>query len=115
MATPQLLDLNGTYTTDSLGQIFLNVPALDVMTFEKVHFEILQWPQQAGLKMTVRCAIGKTRPPGDTLAQWVAEFPLAELPPKIRSFDVVGPDFWVVLEGGPPNLTVPIQAWIFLH
>ena len=27
MATPQLLDLNGTYTTDSLGQIFLNVPA----------------------------------------------------------------------------------------
>ena len=69
----------------------------------------------AGLKMTVRCAIGKTRPPGDTLAQWVAEFPLAALPPTIHSFDVIGPDFWVVLEGGPPNVTVPIQAWIFLH
>ena len=48
MATPQLLDLNGTYTTDSLGQIFLNVPALDVTTFEKINFEILQWPQQPG-------------------------------------------------------------------
>ena len=85
MATPQLLDLNGTYTTDSLGQIFLNVPALDVTSFEKIHFEILQWPQMA-LQMTVRCAIGKTRPPGDTLAQWVAEFPLSQTPhdPQLR-------------------------------
>jgi len=114
MATPQLLDLNGSYTTDSLGQIFLNVPALDVTTFEKIHFEILQWPQQPGLKMTVRCAIGKTRGPGDTLAEYIAEFPLADAP-KIRSFEVIGPDFWVVLEGGPANVTVPIQAWIFLH
>ena len=113
MATPQLLDLNGTYTTDSLGQIFLNVPAVDVTSFEKIHFEILQWPQIAP-EMTVRCAIGKTRPPGDTLAQWVAEFPLSDAP-TIHSFDVIGPDFWIVLEGGPPNVTVPIQAWIFLH
>ena len=33
----------------------------------------------------------------------------------IHSFEVVGPEFSVVITGGTPNTDVPIQAWLFLN
>lgn len=51
---------------------------------------------------------------GSTLGQAIATFPLATAA-KINTFNVVGPEVSVILEGGPPNTAVNIQAWLFLH
>jgi hypothetical protein len=47
------------------------------------------------------------------LAETVGQFPLGTAG-LIHTFDVVGPEFSVVLTGGPPKTKVPIQAWLFL-
>ena len=99
-----------TFKTDHLGQIFLT-GILDVSRFNKVSVEIIQWPHTA-VQMNVLCDMGKIS--GSTLAQTVAQFPLGTTA-QIHAFDVVGPDFSVVLTGGPANVDVPIQAWVFLH
>ncbi len=73
--------------------------------------EIIQWPH-AAVSMTVSCAMGKIT--GQTLAQTVAQFTLGTAG-QIHTLDVVGPEFSVVLTGGPPSTDVPIQAWVFLN
>ncbi|HEX7962711.1 MAG TPA: hypothetical protein VF493_22570 [Terriglobales bacterium] len=109
-AEPVLKTYFQTLKTDHLGQIFLT-GILDVSHFNKVSVEIIQWPHTA-VQMNVLCQMGKIS--GSTLAQTVAQFPLGTTA-QIHPFDVVGPDFSVVLTGGPPNTDVPIQAWVFLH
>ena len=110
MAAPVTKTYFQTFKTDSLGQIFMTGP-LNVETYSKVNLEIIQWPH-AAVTMTVSCTMGKIS--GSTLAQSVGQFPLGTAG-QIHTFDVIGPEFSVVLTGGPPNTDVPIQAWVFLH
>lgn len=110
MATPQLNTYFQTFKTDALGQIFLT-GILDVEAYSKVNLEIVQLPQVA-VSMTVSCDMGKIS--GETLAQSVGQFALGTAG-SICTFDVVGPEFSVILTGGPPDTDVPIQAWVFLH
>lgn len=84
---------------------------LDVGAYSKVNLEVIQWPH-ATVTMTVMCYMGKIT--GQTLAQVVGQFPLGTAG-QIHTFDVIGPEFNVVLTGGPPDTDVPIQAWVFLH
>ena len=110
MRTPQLKTYFQTFKTDNLGQIFVT-SILNVEPYNKVNVEIIQWPH-AAVNMTVLCYMGKLS--GSTLAQTVAQFPLGTAG-QIHSFSVIGPEFSVVLTGGPPNTDVPIQAWVFLN
>lgn len=100
-----------TFKTDQLGQIFLT-GILDVQAFQKVSVEIVRGPGAPPQVMEVSSSMGKLS--GTTLGQVVEQFPLATVP-KIHTFDVVGPEFSLVVTGGPPNTNVPIQAWVFLH
>ena len=99
-----------TFKTDNLGQIFMT-GILDVQAYNKVHVEIIQWPH-APVNMSVSCSMGKLS--GSTLGQTVGQFPLGTAG-LIHTFDVIGPEFSVILTGGPPKTDVPIQAWVFLH
>ncbi|HEY6413690.1 MAG TPA: hypothetical protein VIX42_08380 [Edaphobacter sp.] len=110
MATPKFTTYFQTFTTDTLGQIFMT-GILDVSKYSQVNLEIIQWPH-AAVTMTVNCDMGKLS--GSTLAQVVGQFPLAT-DAVIHTFNVVGPEFSVVLTGGPPSTSVPIQAWLFLR
>lgn len=110
MASPKLTTYFKTFTTDPLGQVFLT-GILDVSRYNQVNLEIIQWPP-ASVSMTVNCDMGKLS--GTTLAQVVGQFPLGT-DGSIHTFNVVGPEFSVVLTGGTPTTDVPIQAWIFLH
>ena len=107
---PELKTYFKTFKTDHLGQIFLT-DILDVKDFDKVSVEIIQWPHMQ-VQMTVQCMMGKIT--GTTLAQLLGQFPLGTTA-QIHAYDVIGPEFSVVLTGGPPNTDVPIQAWVFLH
>jgi hypothetical protein len=109
MPTPQLNTYFRTFKTDHLGQIFMS-GALNIEAFNKVNIEIIQWPR-VPVNMTVLCNMGKIT--GQTLAQTVGQFPL-ESAAQIHTFDVVGPEFSVVLTGGPAETDVPLQAWVFL-
>ncbi len=110
MTAPVLHTYFQTLKTDHLGQIFLT-GILDVKGFTKVNVEIIQWPH-AAVSMTVSCNIGKFS--DETLAQTVGQFPLGTAG-TIHSFPVIGPEFSLVLTGGPANTDVPIQAWVFLN
>ena len=109
-ATPQLKTYFQTFKTDSLGQIAVT-GILNVEAYEKVNIEIIQWPH-AGVVMAVTCYMGKIS--GQTLSQAVGQFPLGTTA-TIHTFPVAGPEFSVVLTGGPANTDVPIQAWVFLN
>jgi hypothetical protein len=110
MATPKLTTYFKTFTTDALGQIFMT-GILDVSHHNQVNLEIIQWPP-ASVSMTVSCDMGKLS--GSTLAQVVGQFPLGT-DGIIHTFNVVGPEFSVVLTGGTPTTDVPIQAWLFFR
>jgi hypothetical protein len=110
MATPELKTYFQTFKTDSLGQIFMT-GILNVEAFSKVNLEIVQFPHVA-VSMTVVCDMGKLS--GATLAQTIGQFPLGTAG-QIHTFDVIGPEFSVMLTGGPANTDVPIQAWVFLR
>jgi hypothetical protein len=110
VAKPVLHTYFQTFKTDSLGQIFLT-GILNVGGFNSINLEIIQWPA-AAVSMSVSCDIGKIS--GQTLAQSVAQFPL-DTTAQIHTFPVIGPEFSVVLTGGPANTDVPIQAWVYLH
>jgi hypothetical protein len=110
MAAPKLITYFQNFKTDALGQIFMS-GILDVSTYNQVNVEIIQWPHVA-VTMSVSCDMGKIT--GSTLAQVVGQFPLGTAG-LIHTFNVVGPEFSLVLTGGTPNTDVPIQAWIFLH
>jgi len=110
MASPLLNTYFSTFKTDNLGQIFLT-GILNVEAYNSISVEIIQWPH-AAVNMSVTCDIGKIS--GQTLAQAVAQFPLGTAG-QIHTFNVVGPEFSIVLTGGPANTEVPIQAWVFLH
>ncbi len=110
MAAPLLKTYFQTFKTDKLGQIFMT-GILNIEAYNQVNFEIIQWPH-APVVMAVSCDMGKIT--GSTLAQTVGQFPLGTAG-QIHTFNVIGPEFSVVLTGGPPNTDVPIQAWVFLH
>jgi hypothetical protein len=55
------------------------------------------------VNMMVSCDIGKIT--GSTLAETVAQFPLGTTG-QIHTFDVIGPEFSVILTGGPPKTKV---------
>jgi hypothetical protein len=110
MPAPVLNEYFSTYTTDALGQIFLT-GVVNVQAYSEVSLEIIQFPH-AAVSMSVVCTMGKIS--GTTLAEDIAQFPLGTAG-QIHSFDVVGPEFSVVLTGGPASTSVPIQAWLFLH
>ena len=110
MAAPKLITYFKTFTTDALGQIFLT-GIVDVSAYSQVNVEIIQWPH-AAVAMTVSCDMGKLS--GSTLAQVVGQFPLGTAG-VIHTFNVIGPEFSVVLTGGTPTTDVPIQAWLFLR
>jgi len=110
MPAPLLKTYFKTFKTDDLGQIFLT-GILDVKAYDKVSVEIIQWPH-APVAMTVQTMMGKIS--GSTLAQVLEQFPLGTAG-FIHAYDVIGPDFSVVLTGGPPKTNIPIQAWVFLH
>jgi hypothetical protein len=100
-----------TFKTDKLGQIFLT-GILDVTKFQKVSVEIVPGPGAPAQNMSITSYLGKLS--GATLGEAVEQFPLvAEA--KIHTYDVVGPEFNLILSGGPANTDMPIQAWVFLH
>lgn len=107
---PELKTFFQTFKSDHLGQIFLT-GILDVKHFNKVSVEIIQWPHTP-VQMSVQVMMGKIS--GTTLSQLMEQFPLGTTA-QIHAYDVIGPDFSVVLTGAPPNTDVPIQAWVFLH
>jgi hypothetical protein len=45
----------------------------------------------------------------------VAQFALEFLQPVIHTFDVAGPEFRIILSGGPPNTDAPLQGRLLLH
>jgi hypothetical protein len=110
MAAPILNKYFQTFTTDALGQIF-PTGILNVENFNQVDVEIIQWPH-AAVSMTVTCAMGVLS--GTTLASTVGQFPLGTTG-QIHTFNVIGPEFSVVLTGGTPSTSVPIQGWVFLR
>jgi hypothetical protein len=108
-----LEDFFQTYTTDNLGQIFLT-GNLNVEPYRKVNFMLIT---ESGINMTVNCEMGTYSGGGGggTLALSVAQFALEFLQPVIHSFDVIGPEFRIVLTGGPPNTDVALQGWLLLQ
>lgn len=110
MADPKLLTFFNPFTTNAQGNIFLS-GIVDIRPYRQVDLEIIQFPGSVP-NLTVTVMMGKIS--GSTLAQTVGTFPLGS-PAKIHTFTVVGPEVSVVLEGGPPNTAVNIQAWLFLH
>jgi len=110
MAAPQLNTYFQTFTTDNVGN-FSVTGILNIEEYNSINVEIVQWPQ-ANLNMTANVYIGKNS--GNTLAQLVAEFPLGVVY-QIHTFPVIGPEFNLIVTGGPANTQVPIQAWVFLH
>jgi len=110
MATPVLKKYFQIFTTDNLGQIELT-GILNVKSHNTVNLEITQWPA-APVSMTVQCYMGVIS--GTTVSSLVAQFPLTNGGGPIQTFNVTGPEFNVVLTGGPANTAVPIQGWVFL-
>ena len=110
MATPDVKTYFQTFKTDHLGQIFMT-GILDVKAYDKVSLEIIQWPH-VPVFMTVQATMGKLS--GSTVGQVIDHFALGTAA-TIHAYNVIGPEFSVVLTGGPPNTDVPIQAWVFLH
>lgn len=107
----RLLTFFNTFTTDNQGQIPLTgVHSLD--GFSKVNIEIAQFPTTVP---GVRAEVSMGKLTGTTVAQVVDSFPLPTRAPTIRTHDVVGPEFSVLLVGGPPNTAVGIQGWVYLH
>lgn len=111
MATPVLKKYFASYTTDSNGTIDLTGP-LNVKSHNTVNVEMSQFPV-AAVSMTVQCDIGVIS--GPTLSSTVAQVPLGNGASPIQTFNVTGPEFRVLLTGGPANTAVPIQGWVFLH
>ena len=110
MPAPKLTTYFKTFTTDALGQIPVT-GIVDVSAWDTVNVEIIQFPH-AQVAMTAICMMGKLS--GSTLGEAIATFPLGTAG-VIHTFDVIGPEFNLVLTGGPPKTKVPIQAWMFLH
>jgi hypothetical protein len=108
-----LKDFFRTYTTDQNGNIFLT-GNLNVEAYRKVNFMLIT---DSGINMTVDCAMGTYSGGGGggTLAQTVGQFALEYLQPQIHTFDVIGPEFSIVLLNGPPNTGVPLQGWLLLQ
>lgn len=108
--SPLFTPLFNSFTTNSLGDIFLT-GILEVQAYNKVSVEVVPGPG-APAGMTVMCTMGKLS--GETLAAEVGQFPFATAA-AIHTFNVVGPEFSVVIVGGPANTAVPVQAWVFLN
>lgn len=110
LTNPTLLTYFQTFTTDSLGQIFLT-GIVDVSANKEADLEIIQFPTSVP-NMTVRVSMGKIS--GSTLSSTVGSFALGTAT-TIHPFNVIGPEASVVITGGPANTPVGIQAWLFVH
>ena len=109
MGVPEFKTYFQTFQVDLAGHIFLT-GILNVETFSKVNLLIVQFAH-ASVNINAVCFMGKLS--GETLAETVGEFSVGSVP-HIHTFDVIGPEFSVLLSG-PPGTVVPVQAWVFLH
>lgn len=108
-----VIDLFRTFTTDNLGQIFLT-GNMNVEAYRKVNFMLIT---ESGINMTVEVDMGTYSGGGGggTVALSVAQFAPEFFQPQIHSFDVIAPEFRIVLTGGPANTDVPFQGWLLLQ
>jgi hypothetical protein len=90
---------------------------LPVDAYDSVNLEIVA-VRGTPPNITVVCNMGNLSGlghfNGQTLAAVVDQFPLAPFDTVIHTFPVTGPEFSVQLTGGPPNVKVDFEAWIFL-
>jgi hypothetical protein len=111
MADPRVMTFDKPFTTDSFGQIELTSP-VNVRDYSTVNLCIVQLPE-TGVSINVTSQMGLfTAAP--ILADTVDFFKLSANS-VVHTYDVIGPEFAIFLTQGPPDTSVPIQAWIFLH
>jgi hypothetical protein len=111
MAAPQVITYDRAFTTTSFGEIELTGP-VNVRDYSSVNLCIVQLPT-TGVSINVTSQMGLfTEAP--ILADTVDFFRLSANS-IVHTYDVIGPEFIVALTQGPPDTSVSIQAWIFLH
>jgi len=110
LASTRIQNLLSSFRTDSAGNILLT-GILNVEAFDKINLAIVQ-SSRPPVSITAVCEMGKLS--GYTLAQVIGRFPVEETAHQIQTFDVIGPEFSVVLHG-PPNTEVSIQGWVFIR
>ena len=103
-----LVDTPATIAFNQFGEARIPIdPAvgniIKINTFRKV--SILVGTTHA---TSMSVIIGKNA--GVTLAQAFT----SPIDLKIHTFDVIGPEFAVVLKGGPPNTSEHVQVWVYL-
>jgi hypothetical protein len=114
MATTTLMTFDQAYETDDSGELSLT-DNIDIKDFRNVDFEIINWPDPASdpnEEIQVVVEMGKLS--GWTLAATIDQFPLNS-EPVIKSYNVVGPELSIYIQGAPANTAINIQAWVFLH
>jgi hypothetical protein len=99
-----------SYSFDSMGHIDLT-GILSVRGFEKVSIMILEFPDTVPISAAV--VMGKIK--GATVASQIDSFTVPTgSPVPLKTYDVVGPDFSIVLFG-QANTSVNIQAWVYMQ
>jgi hypothetical protein len=110
--SPQMLTYFRTYVSDKFGQIQLT-PILDISSYRTVNMEIIAGTRHEATRgLRVQVYMGKIN--GTTLSEVIDAFTI-DMRVRIHSYDVIGPDLLVWLQGAPANTKVDVQAWVFLH
>jgi hypothetical protein len=111
--SPQVLTYFRTYVSDKFGQIELT-PILDISSYHTVNLEIIAGTShQSKRSLRVQVYMGKIQ--GTTLSQVTDNYAIEISRTRIHSYDVIGPDLVVWIQGAPANTSVDVQAWVFLH
>jgi hypothetical protein len=109
---PQVLTYFRTYVSDKYGQIEVT-PILDISSYRTANLEITAGIRlQPTKRLRIQVYMGKIQ--GTTLSQMIDAF-TSGMRVRIHSYDVIGPDLLVWLQGAPANTKVDVQAWVFLH
>ncbi len=99
--------------SDKFGQIELT-PILDISSYDTVNLEIIAGTRhQSKGSLRVQVYMGKIQ--GTTLSQVIDNYAIEISRTRIHSYDVIGPDLVVWIQGAPANTSVDVQAWVFLH